>query len=44
MIDTSGLPEKSTELANLLAEKIRTAADDIEALLLYVYEIADRRG
>ena len=45
VIDTSGLPEKSTELANLLAEKIRELRpDDIEALLLYVRDTADRRG
>ena len=44
MIDTSGLSDQATELANLLAERIREMKpEDVEALLRQLRTIAGRR-
>lgn len=44
MVDTSGLSDQATEIANLLAERIREMKpEDVEALLRQLRTIAGRR-
>jgi transcriptional regulator with XRE-family HTH domain len=44
MVDTSGLSDKATEVANILADRIRNMKpEDIDAMLRLLRAIADRR-